>query len=452
MSRRTSPHRFLLVAVTAALLPGCFLTRAVGLGPDPDPRLPVDGEPAQVTYDKARKLFEAKEWNAAGDAFGKIWRDDEKSELAADARYYEAECRFGMEKWNGAFELYKGLLKNHPLSPHAARVERRLYDMGVYLIYDGRQSFLDSSGEGVEVLEYLVQAFPNGDLADDALMQLADHEWRSRRPQDAVVRLHDLVDRYPGSEWAYEARLRLAKAYRDMNRGDKYDADALRRAAAHYHSYIELVTADPKRAAEYAKPLDSARIELREVEETLGRKGLAVSDFYLYDGRVQAARAELRNVIRLWPTSGAATEARRRLGESTAAVGPAPQKPPEPAPPQVPAPEPEPPPPPPPAPRTPAGVTSPPTLAPSPTQPTTETPIKTPPDEAPPAPKETPPKETPPEKPPETPPETPPEKPPEAPPEKPPEAPPEKPPETPKSSSSGAASRDAADGASGSAR
>lgn len=310
--RAVVPAAALLAALT---LPGCFLTRAVGLGPDPSPEEPQKGDPPDVLYEKGRAYYERRQWKAAGECFGKVWHDHPQSPFAADARFYEAECRYGMGKWNAAFEFYQGFLKAQPLSPHAPWIERRLYDMGVYVVQDGRRGFFDTSGEGISMLEYLTEAFPNGDLADDALLFIADHEWRARRPEDAVARLHDLVDRYPASEWAYEARLRLAKAYKDMNRGARYDADSLRRSAAYYRAYIELVSSDAKRAGEYAAILDEARRELGEVEETLGQKGLEESDFYLAQGKVEGARAALRNVVRDWPATRAAAEARDRLGQ-----------------------------------------------------------------------------------------------------------------------------------------
>lgn len=338
MTRRTAPPVALaaaaLLGACAALLPGCAVTRAIGLGPDLDPDLPVAGDPPDELYRKGRTLFAAERWDEAADAFGRVWKDHPAAPLAADARFYEAESRYGQQKFNGAFELYKAYLKENPLSPHAPLIQRRLYDMGVWTIEEGRRGLLgifDYSGEGVDMLEYLVNAFPNGDLADDALAYVADFEWRTRRPQDAVYHLHDLVDRYPSSEWALEGRLRLAKAYRDLNRGLAYDADALKRSAAQYRAYIELVSADRDRAREYADVLDRARTELGEVEETLARKTLAAADFYLYDGRTDAARAELRNVIREFPRSFAAEEARRRLGGGTETAEPPPPPEPEPS-------------------------------------------------------------------------------------------------------------------------
>lgn len=319
---RSPPRRLAAAAALAGVViaaPGCFVLRPFGVGDDP--ALAQSGDTAEVLYEKGRALFRDRRWKDAEACFGKVWRSHEGSPYAADARFYEAECRYGRQKWLGAFELYKNFVRAQPLSPHAAWIERRLYDIGEYLIVDGERGFFDTSGEGVDVLEYLVGAFPNGDLADDAYVLIADHWVDHHRPQDAVNALHDLIDRYPGSEWAFSARLRLARAYRQLNRGPRYDADALRRAAAQYGAYIEIMTAVPARAAEYADNLAAARAELRGVEETLGKKGLEESDFYLYDGRVEAARAALRNVIRQWPGTDAAADARRRLGETAAETG-----------------------------------------------------------------------------------------------------------------------------------
>jgi TolA-binding protein len=317
MRRLLAPVAVIALALPA-LLPGCAITRRMGLGPDLGPYEAHPGDGPDDLYRKAEHLYSAGEWKQSGELFGKVWKDFPTSRLAVDARFYEAETRYAMEKWYGAFELYKAFQKSQPLTPHAGKVQLRVYDMGVWVVEEGKDGgflgFLDNSAEGIEMLEYLTEAFPNGELADDCLLRIADYEWRHRRPNDAVIHLQDLLDRYPGSEWSRDARLRIAKAYRDMNRGSRYDADSLKRAAAQYRAYIEDVTSTPALARGYADALAVARLELSEVETLLGRKGLEAADFYLYDGKPDAARAELQNVIRRQPGTAAAAEAQRRLG------------------------------------------------------------------------------------------------------------------------------------------
>jgi outer membrane assembly lipoprotein YfiO len=305
----------LLAALLAA--PGCFATRALGLGPDPDPDEIADGDTPEVIFEKGQRLFAAQRWSDAADVFHELWTEHPKSDLASDAQFYEAESRYGQGKYAGAFELYKRYLRAWPLSPHGPLIQRRIYDVGTYTIQAGQQGWIgifNYADEGVEQLDYLVSAFPHGDLADDALIYMADYERQARRSKDAIVHLHDLIDNYPLSEWWLEARLRLAKAYRDVNRGTKYDADALRRSVAEYRAYIELVGADRARAREYSEQIALARAELAEVEELLAKKRLEAADFYLRTGRPTAAAAELRSIVREHPASVAAGEARRRLG------------------------------------------------------------------------------------------------------------------------------------------
>jgi len=308
-------RRLLSLALIACLIP-CISGCAIFGSKHAD-------ETPEQSYERARGLFREEEWKEAEEVFGDVWSDHPNSPLAADARFYEAECRYGRGKYNGAYELYKRFLEQHPLSPHSPLIQRRLYDIGTFLIEDGKNGLfgMSYSSEGVKILDFLVSAFPHGDLADDALVYAADHEWRTDVPLRAIGHLHDLIDHYPGSEWALEARLRLARAYRDVNRGTKYDADALKRAKAQYLAYIELVSADSAREREYADLLQTARQELVLVEEELAQKMLSAAEFYLRTGKVEAAQSELRNLVREHPGTRAATEAARRLGRDVTAIG-----------------------------------------------------------------------------------------------------------------------------------
>ncbi len=305
-ARGTPLRVFAQIAVVVALLAGC----SIFSGSDPGS---VD---ADSRYEEARDLFRREEWKAAEGAFGRIWRADPDGPLAADARFYEAEARYGRGKYDGAFQLYKQYVENFPLSQHSPRVQQRLFDIGTFTLEGGQGTVLgvfSSTEGGVEYLEYLVSAFPNGDLADDALMRLADYEIGNRGEQSAITHLHDLLDYYPGSEWRLRARLELARAYRRLTRGTSYDGDALNRAAAQYRTYIEIVSADQARAADHASDLTAARSEYVEIQESLARKLLESAEYYLRTGKTDAARAQYRNVIREHPDSPVADEARAAL-------------------------------------------------------------------------------------------------------------------------------------------
>lgn len=307
----------LVILCLAALLPACGLCRSVGICPGPGPDQLHKGDPPETAYEKGRKLFAAEEWDDAYDCFQYVWDKYPESELAPDARFYAAECKYGLGKFNAAFERYKEFLRKHPLSPHSPLLERRLYDMGIWTIEEGKNGFLGIftySDEGVEMLDYLVAVFPHGDLADDALMQCAIFEFADDRPLDAIDHLQDLVEYHPTSEWVLEARIRLARAYRALNRGTAYDGDALKRALANYNAYIDRIATDPERSREHAETLESARWEAADIRERLGTKALAQAEFYLKTGHPDAARETLRSLVRDYPATAAAERARSQLG------------------------------------------------------------------------------------------------------------------------------------------
>lgn len=311
-----------LLAPLLLLLTGCSLTRSIGLGPDHGPyEVRPDDTPEQI-YERAEAAFAAQEWEAAAEAFEKLWENHPTSPLAADAQFYEAESKYGGQNFNAAFERYRRFIGEHPLSPHAPLLQRRLYDIGVYLIEAGQEGHLgifEYAGEGVDVLEFLVDAFPHGDLADQALLYMADYEARDHKTLDAINHLLDLLEEYPQSEYALEARLRLARAYQDVNRGTSYDEDALLRAVAEFRTYIEIVTRDAALSAEHAADLELARAGLAESLSTLAEKQLETADYYLRTGNPEAAQAVLQRLVEDYPDSGPADEARRRLGRDEGA-------------------------------------------------------------------------------------------------------------------------------------
>lgn len=317
------PTRLLASALllSTGLLPlaGCGLFRGAG------PYDVAKTDTAEDKWEKGRAAFDAEEWEKAGDAFHAVWTGNPGHPLAEDARFFEAECRYGMGKLYGAFVLYKSYLNDHPLSRHAPLVQRRLYDMGTYTIQQGRQGvlgLLDYAAEGAEMLEYLVSVFPNGDLADDSLKVMADWETSDDRALDAIEHLKELLQFYPGSEWALQARLDLARNYVSLNRGRDYDADVLQRALAEYRAYIDLVSSDPRRKQEYAAELARAEAERADVIERLAEKSLAKAEYYLRTNDADAAKAQLLSTIDRFPQTRAARSAREQLGLGDAPVAP----------------------------------------------------------------------------------------------------------------------------------
>ena len=260
---------------------------------------------AEALFHKAEALRGKSDFDDARDLFGEVRDSYPGSPLAAEAQYLEAECAYADGAYTGAGELFAKFAEDRPFSRHLPVVERRLYDIGEWLIEDGKRGifglgFLTTSDDGVSLLRRQQILLPTGSLADDALWRVGRWHAENHAYLDAQLVLQDLVRSYPSSEWRLEARFLLAWAYRNDNRGAEYDGEKLRRARAQYMEYVSAASADPVRATEYRERIDKAREAIREIDGVLAEKALARAKLYRRVGNPTAAVHVLRSAAARW--------------------------------------------------------------------------------------------------------------------------------------------------------
>ncbi len=195
----------------------------------------------------------------------------------------------GMER---AQQMYESILKNAPYSKHAPIAQ---FNLGLAL---ERQKQI---AQAKAAYQAVLDKYPNSDVADDALYQIAYIYMRaglSGRSQDlsamvlAKETYEDFLLQYPNSEKAAQARDNLveigAAESGDLMRIAKYyDWAKDYRAAAIY--YNDIIRKQPKSAdTEFAK----ARIE--ELRGQLGDDGLRVGSEKAESGEKLALRRRLQ--------------------------------------------------------------------------------------------------------------------------------------------------------------
>lgn len=318
----------LLAALLAALpaAAGCAST------PPPDPsarqNAPDPGSlaEAEALFDRAVAAREKGDWSGARSLYKDVYEDFPASPLAEEAQFQAAECAYGAERYAAAAELFSKYIEDRPLSSRVEIVEKRLYDIGNYLIEDGKRGLwglgiFTSSAEGVTVLRRMATLLPTGQYADDALMRIGRHYAEDRDFDGAELALDELLKNHPFSEWRLEARFLLAWTYRRDNRGPEYDGESLRRARAHFLAYAEQASRDPDRAAEYADRIRAAREEVAAIDADFARKALARARFYRRSGRPSAALFVLEEAVRQWGATEPGKECARQAEELSRELG-----------------------------------------------------------------------------------------------------------------------------------
>jgi outer membrane protein assembly factor BamD (BamD/ComL family) len=304
-------NRTALVALLTVVAAGCQSASRDRSVPIPTEKPVAE---ARRLFAEAGRAYKEKRYDDAVDLYEDVYEGWPNSTLAPEAEYWAAESLYHDEELYASFKAFKRFLELYKLYARIDKIEARLYRTGVRLIEEGRGGLLGmgifrTSDQGVEVLRYLVEQFPNGRYPDDALMAIGRyHRWTPDLP-GAVETFKTLLDRYPRSEWRLQARLLLAASYRELNRGAPYDPGALRNARVHYVKYAEEASADPARATQFARRIELAKRRVVEIDETLGAHELLVARWYLHLEEVDAAAFYLTRAASIYAETEAGREA-----------------------------------------------------------------------------------------------------------------------------------------------
>lgn len=208
-----------------------------------------------------------------------------------------------------AFTQYRRILETWPWSEFSASIEPKLYELGQVFLFDERYDgwIFHQRARGVSVLETLVAHFQRSELADDALMLVAEHfaDPKTNEPYEAVLTYERLYKDYPESEWAEKALWLAGHMRLEISHGAHYDRDDLLRSEILLRRSL----------AEHPRGMYQAevRADLARVREVLARCELDVADFYAARGEDAGQQLRLANAAILYPDTQAGTEARQRL-------------------------------------------------------------------------------------------------------------------------------------------
>ncbi len=320
--------RIVVVAAAALLgVAGCGGAEPAG---DPEPELVVDLAPitTQTTGDpleaQARDAAAAERYEEASAAYETLSKRAADPSLRAEFLFLAAESALAAGQPYPAFELYQRLLREYPSTPRFTAVVERLYVIGRLFCLGKaeRKSWLGIATEdrefGIQVLRRFIEARERHPRADDALHAIAlarldMHEW-----EEAIDAWERLAREYPDSEWAQTAEYRAALTLLEMSDGARYDKIPLEAGRRRLVRYLQR---HPK--GNHAK---EAEEKLREVEEALARQKLDVVHFYLRRDEVYSADVYLAAILREYPGTEAASEA-KTLRDKLPRVSPPPPPP-----------------------------------------------------------------------------------------------------------------------------
>jgi outer membrane protein assembly factor BamD (BamD/ComL family) len=306
------------VRLLSAILAGLALGACAGTGAS---AVPAEATPAELLAN-ARSLADAGDVKGARTLYERIVDDHPTAPEFSEASWQVAEMNYRLEEWSRAKEAYEDYNDLHPLG-NLSELEDRMYEVGRNLYLEGSSGLLGlgiftSLSPSRETMTFIAEKLDSGSRADDALLFLGKTSILEYKNQVAADFLELLLERYPESEWALEARYYRGWAYWLENRGAPYDLASLLKARGAFQDYLRVVERDPARRTEYSERIAEVRQNVSEVEATLAEKNVLIARFYLSQERPEAARPYLERTVRDYPETEGAGEARELLGEAGA--------------------------------------------------------------------------------------------------------------------------------------
>ena len=315
-------------------------------------RLATAPPEALAAYKSAEELYEAGEHWKAEWAFWNIARKYKDTPVEEDALFMMAEAQHARGRNSWAQDSYDELLDKYPSTRHMNVATQRLFDisqnwlrhpelvkseeiqpvnfedpnetplppdtreqtwdpslaMPVFPnIWDRSRPVFDTEGRALQALRSIWLHDPTGPLADDALMLTASYHLRKGDYAEADRTYEILREQYPRSPHLENAFLFGSHVKLMSYQGPLYEGKTLDEARQLTESTLRLYPNHPERE----RKLD----EIREIDEARARREWEMVRYWQKKGRPLAVATACREVIRLYPNSSYAQQARELLAE-----------------------------------------------------------------------------------------------------------------------------------------
>jgi len=290
---------------------------AVGLGPN--------DAAAHAKIVEAERLFQQGSYKKASKLYDEATDRAIDMRLKEDAMFMTAESYFFDDRYIKARDAYDLLASKYPSTRYLDRLIAREWSIAQYWEHyesyspdwpatpngwDKTRPWFDTVGHAIKTYENIRLNDPTGPRADDALMAEAGIYFRMKRYDDADYNYQLVRREYPRSEFQFQAHMLglYSKLYKYQ--GDDYDGTALEEAQT-------LIT---QLRRNFAGQLSTQqRDELQTYSANLNQE-LAARTMKMakhYDGTKYygSAKGYYAEVIRKWPNSEYAQEARERYKE-----------------------------------------------------------------------------------------------------------------------------------------
>ncbi len=308
---------WLLVAV-ATLIPARAETYELQEGVFKEVESWPAGTP-EYRLQQIRRLIAEEEYDDAIDLADEWIEDNPYHFLLPQALLLRGDAKAHEKNYFKALYDYEYIARAYPdSSAFFPALERELdiartYGSGVRRKFWGMR-ILPAGDEAEELFIRIQERTPGSRLAERAGKALGDFYFQRKEMALAAEAFDIFLENHPRSQWRSDAMKKLIDANLATFKGPRFDATGLIEAQQRIESFKTDFPATSEQIG--------ADALLVRIDESLAQKALVTAQWYDRKDRRVSARFMYRRVVRDYPGSSAAAEAKRRLGELGETVAP----------------------------------------------------------------------------------------------------------------------------------
>lgn len=283
-----------------------------------NPKYAVKDTPKEQ-FDWANSYLEKKQYEKAVFEFEKLIKNYPHSEFAPKAQYYIGRTYEDMGDPYRAFLNYQKVIDNYPYNNRVEEIIEREYKIG-NLFFSGQKSrilgmdILPGLDKSVEIFRKVVANAPYGEYADLAQFKLGEACKKLKNFNEAIVEFQKLVETYPSSKLADDARYEIAQCAYNASLGADYDQETTDKAITEFKSFAEN---HPE--SELAKDVDKT---LGNLNEKKAGSAFKTAEFYKRVNKLTSARIYYEEILNNYPNTSFAKDARKAIDAIDAKLSP----------------------------------------------------------------------------------------------------------------------------------
>jgi len=261
-------------------------------------------------YEWAMRFFQDKDFKRAAEEFVRLTAHYKDSDIAPEAQYYAGRSYEELGKYWFAYQNYQKTVDNYPYTRRMDEILHREYNIANIFESKEEPRLMDielnlSLEKATIIYKDIVKNSAFGEYADKSLFRMADCYRRMKKYNEAIDAYNTLINDYPTSSLASDARYQLAYTTYEASLDPEYDQESTDEALRKFQE-IAKTTAVPQLATEADKALSILR----------NRKAgsiMKIAMFYERTGKPKSAIIYYQDIVNNFPETESAPLAKERI-------------------------------------------------------------------------------------------------------------------------------------------